>query len=231
MLDFDRFEVLTFDCYGTLVDWESGILGAVWPVLRAHGLELADGAVLERYARLERQAEAGVYRSYREVLRTVVDALATGLGFTPSDPERLSLERSFPDWEPFPDTVEALRALGTRYALAVISNVDNDLFAITAGKLQVEFHHVITAEDSRAYKPSLDAFRNALERLAVPEDRILHVAQSLHHDIVPAKRLGLSTVWVNRRHDREGFGATPAAQAQPDLEVPNLGELASRMGL
>lgn len=232
MLDFQRYEVLSFDCYGTLIDWESGILGALQPLLQRHGLALRDEEVLELYAELEAQAEQREPRpKYREVLREVVRQFGARLGFLPTPAEVDSLAESLPNWRPFPDTVEALRALKRRFKLAIISNVDDELFASSARHLGVEFDWVITAEQAGSYKPELEIFKFALRRIGLPPERILHVAQSIYHDIIPAKKLGLATVWVNRSKGREGFGATPRAHGEPDLEVPDLGRLVSLMGL
>ncbi len=233
MLDFSRFEYLTFDCYGTLIDWETGILAAFGPVLNARGListpaissELAE-TVLEWYGDLEAHAEAGEYKLYKEVLREVVRGIASRLDFTPSSEEENVLVSSLKHWPPFPDTVDALKQLATRYKLAVISNTDNDLFAETARTLQVPFAQVITAEMARSYKPSLNNFELALDIIPVCRQKILHAAQSLYHDIGPAKFLGISNVWVNRRAGKLGLGATAPATATPDLEVPSLRSLA-----
>jgi 2-haloacid dehalogenase len=135
------------------------------------------------------------------------------------------------DWQPFPDTVEALQTLKERYKLAIISNVDDGLFALTACHLQVEFDWIITAEQAGTYKPSPNNFALALERIGMAPEKVVHVAESLFHDHVPAKKLGLSTVWVHRRANKGGFGATPPANAEPDLEVPDLKSLVSAMGL
>ncbi len=226
-LDLSRFECLTFDCYGTLIDWETGILNAVRPILEARRRRLSDAGILELYAALEGQEEAGDYRSYREILHSVMARMAARLGFTASDNETRAIADSLPTWQPFPDTIPALRRLKARYRLAIISNVDDDLIAATARRLEVPFDHVITAQQARSYKPSLNNFRLALDRIALPPERILHVAQSLYHDIAPAKQLGLATVWVNRRAGKHGSGATPPAEAQPDLQVPDLATLAS----
>ena len=222
MLPFERFQALTFDCYGTLIDWESGILSALRPVLSRHGIETTDDEVLAAYAASEERAEGGAYRPYREVLREVMLAVGDRFGFTPAAEERDRLAASIEGWPPFPDTIEALRLLKRRYRLAILSNIDDDLFTATARRLEVPFDEVITASQVRSYKPRPAHFETALERLGLQRDRLLHVAQSLFHDIAPAHRLGLSTVWVNRRHDREGFGATPRGDARPDLELPDL---------
>ncbi len=225
MLDFRRFGWLTFDCYGTLIDWETGILNAVKPILAAYGRNMTDQEILETYAQLEANAEAGVYKTYREVLEEVVRGFGTIQRFRPTDREVRSLPEAVKDWRPFADTVEALRALKARYRLAIISNVDDDLFAATSGRLEVPFDAVITAQQARSYKPALNNFRVAMERISASADKILHVAQSLYHDVAPAKSLGLTTVWVNRRAGRAGGGATVPTAAAPDLEVPDLASL------
>jgi 2-haloacid dehalogenase len=226
MLDFDRFTYLTFDCYGTLIDWERGILAALRPVLDLHGIAIADDAALELYGELESAAERGPYRAYRDLLATVMDGFGERLGFVPSADERGALAMSVGDWPPFPDTVEALRALTDRFRLVILSNIDDDLFALSARHLGVTFAAVVTAQQVGSYKPDPRNFRTLLARLGTTPDRVLHVAQSLFHDIAPANVLGLTTVWVNRRHDRPGSGATPPATARPDLEVPDLRTLA-----
>jgi 2-haloacid dehalogenase len=226
MLDFHRFRVLTFDCYGTLIDWESGILAALRPLMAAHGKSLADEKLLELYGELEAEAEAGEYQSYRKILEAVARGFGRRLGFEASEQAARSLPESLKNWKPFPDTVAALRELKSRFKLAIVSNTDDDLFADTARLLQVPFDWVITAQQARSYKPSHRNFKMALERIALPPDEVLHCAQSIYHDIVPARALGLATVWVNRR-GAKGGGATKAAQGQPDLEVPDLKTLAA----
>jgi 2-haloacid dehalogenase len=227
MLDFSRFWVLTFDCYGTLVDWEAGIFGALRPILAAHGISMGDSALLELYGELETKAETGEFRPYRQVLQSVVRSFGERLKFTPTEAEVQSLPASVARWQAFPDTVAALRKLASRYRLAVISNIDDDLFATTAPKLEITFEHVITAQQARAYKPSLNNFKLAQERIAVPTEHWLHVGQSVYHDVLPAQSMGIATVWVKRPSPRTGVGAVKAAKGQPDLEVPDVATLAS----
>ncbi len=226
MLDFSRFQVLTFDCYGTLIDWESGIFSALRPVLAANGKTLSDSALLELYSELEAKAEQGDFRSYREVLQSVVRGFGERLGFAPNQAEVRSLPESMAHWLPFADTVAALRRLKTRYKLAIISNVDDDLFTHSAPKLGVAFDFVVTAQQARAYKPSLKIFDLARERIGVSSEHWLHVGQSIFHDVLPAKSLGIATVWVNRLSPRPGAGAAKAASGEPDLVVPDLRTLA-----
>ncbi len=229
MLDFQQYSVLTFDCYGTLIDWERGIVTALRPVLERHGLSLSDDEVLEVFGEQESPIQSGEFLRYRDVLTLVMDGVAERFGITLSPDERTALAESVGDWPPFPDTVEALQDLARTFKLVIISNVDDDLFAQSAKHLKVDFADVITAEQVGSYKPNRRNFEVALDRLGrigASADQVLHVAQSLFHDIEPANEIGLTTVWVNRRHDRPGFGATPAATAQPDLEVPDLATLA-----
>ena len=227
MLDFSRFEILTFDCYGTLINWETGILSALHRVLSAHGQKIDDAALLKLYGDFEQLSEQGEFHSYREVLQSVVRRFGAQLGFSPTMDETRSLPDSLPTWEPWPDTVAALRQLSARYRLAILSNVDDDLFATTRPKLGVGFAEVITAQQAQAYKPSLKIFELALSRINAPAHRVLHVGQSIYHDVVPAQALGLATVWVNRPSIRPGVGAVKTAEARPDLEVSSLAELAA----
>jgi 2-haloacid dehalogenase len=224
--DFSRFSWLTFDCYGTLIDWDSGILSTVRPILAAHGRNLSDTGILELFAAIERAEEAGEYQTYRQVLEAVITKMAARLVFRISTEEVRSLPESLGDWPPFPDTVAALRKLKLRYKLAVISNTDDDLFARTAVHLEVPFDAVITAQQARSYKPSLNNFRLALARLAVPPGQVLHVAQSLYHDIGPANEMGIASVWVNRQ-GRAGASGGAAGLAKPDLMVPDMETLAA----
>src|SRR5580692_1524412 len=204
-LDFNRFEFLTFDCYGTLIDWETGLLSALHRILSAHGKKIDDATLLELYGNFEQLSEQGVFHPYREVLQSVVRQFGDELGFVPTAEEVRSLPDSLTLWRPWPDTVAALRRLKSRYRLAILSNVDDDLFAATRPQLEVEFDEVITAQQAQAYKPSLEIFELAL---------------------APIQALGLATVWVNRPSARPGVGAVKTAHAEPDLEVSSLAELA-----
>ena len=226
MLDLTRFKILTFDCYGTMIDWESGIFSALLPILAAHKKNIPGSALLELYSELEGSGEQGEYLRYRDVLQSVVRGFGERLGFSPTDAEVHSLPESLTRWQPFPDTVEALRKLKTRYQLAVISNIDDDLFATTAPKLGVAFDHVVTAQQAGCYKPCMRIFKLAEERIGVNRGQWLHVGQSIYHDVIPAHSLGVATVWVNRPSPRLGAGATMTAAGKPDLEVSNLKTLA-----
>ena len=226
-LDFDAFDVLTFDCYGTLIDWERGLLEALRSPLAAHGIADTDDRLLESFARHEAELEGGHYRPYREVLGGVLDALLAERGATARADERQAFGGSVMDWPAFPDSAAALARLHERFSLGVITNCDDDLFAASEEKLGLTFDWVVTAQQTRRYKPNPRGFELMFERVGLPTSRILHVAQSLFHDHVPAKRLGLSTVWVDRRAGRPGSGATPPAEATPDLVVPDMATLAA----
>jgi 2-haloacid dehalogenase len=220
--DFGRFEVLTFDCYGTLIDWETGILRALRTALGTQARNVPDDELLTRYAAHEAPAEAGPYLPYRTILARAARAVVSELDATLDDDAAAAFADSVGDWPAFTDSAEALRLLQTRFRLGVITNCDDDLFGRSNQRLGVQFEWVVTAEQAGSYKPNPRNFEVALGRIGVPRDRILHTAQSLFHDHVPAKRLGLSTAWINRRHDRPGSGATPPAEATPDLEAPDM---------
>jgi len=225
-LDFSRFQVCSFDCYGTLVDWESGILSVLRPLVQEHGHDLDDTSILALFAELERDAEGREYQPYRKILEGVVWGLGKVLKFNPTAAEAHALPESLPNWSPFEDTSLVLRALKRQYKLAVISNVDDDLFAATQVRVGIEFDFIVTAQQAQAYKPSLKIFQFAEERMHVSRDCWLHAAQSIYHDVIPAESLGIATVWVNRPSVRPGAGAAAAASAHPDLEVTNLAALA-----
>ncbi len=230
-MDFGRFTHLTFDCYGTLMDWEAGILAALQPLIAKHGVTASEEQLLRLYTQFEAQQESGAYQPYRRVLERVTEQIASELGFTLSAEERETLPASVGDWPPFPDTAQALGRLKTRYRLVILSNIDDALFAETQKRLPVPFDAVITAEQVGSYKPAHGHFLTALERLGVPREQILHVAQSRYHDHVPAQALGFAGVWVNRPSRLAATGLSLSVQITPDLEVPDLQTLVTQMGL
>ncbi len=229
-LDVDRFEALTFDCYGTLIDWEAGLLDAFRPILAAHDVTLDDEELLVRYAAHEARLEAGPYLRYRALLAEALRGVATELGFEPTDEEAAAFGGSVVDWPAFPDSPAALERLARRFKLGVLTNCDGDLFAASHARLGVAFDWIVTAEQVGSYKPSEANFGALFDRLAadgVARDRILHVAQSLYHDHAPAKRLGMTTVWIDRRQGRAGPGATPPSDAVPDATYPSMAAFAA----
>ncbi len=226
MLDFDRYTVLTFDCYGTLIDWEGGLLSALRPMFNNREIRASDNSILEAYAEVESQLQSGEWKMYRQILRECVAGLGLRFDFWPTASEMDALPNSVQFWQPFPDTIEALRRLKSRYRLAIISNIDDDLLAGSLRRLEVQFDHIITAQQVKSYKPSHNNFTQALQTIGAPREQVLHVAQSIFHDIVPSRALGINNVWVNRRKGLSGSGATFPAEGQPDLEVPDLKSLA-----
>jgi 2-haloacid dehalogenase len=226
MIDFSKLEFLTFDCYGTLIDWETGILSVLHRTMLAHSISLPDAEILRLYGDFEAEAEQSPYREYREVLRSVVRSYGMQFSFSPTNEEVEALPDSLPKWLPWPDTVSALQKLQTRYKLAVISNIDDDLFRLTQRNLSVTFQSVTTAMQARCYKPALDIFSLALGRTGSSPEKVLHVGQSIYHDVLPAKSLGMPTVWVNRPSRRDGVGAVKKVGGTPDMEVRNLETLA-----
>ena len=228
MLDFSRFEWLSFDCYGTLVDWESGISTAVDDVLRSHGAHRSRAEILALFADVEpRVQNSQDFLEYRGVLRRTMAAIGSEWGIQCTESDLDCLADTLPAWPVFADVTDALQALKARYKLAVISNVDDDLFAGTAHALNIDFDVVVTAEQARSYKPSLHNFDIASRRMAVRKDEWLHVAESLFHDIEPANKLGITCVWVNRAGRG---GGTRRTEAVPDLVVPDLATLAEFVG-
>ena len=232
MLDFKQFEWLSFDCYGTLIDWETGISDAAGAALRSHDIHMSRSEILELFAEVEPQIQDGSgYLEYRRVLRRVMAMIGVKLEFQFTESDLTCIADTLPSWPIFADTVPSLRAMKSRYKLAIISNVDDDLFAETAKVLEVPFDTVVTAQQVRSYKPDHRNFHTALERMSIDKSRWLHIGESLYHDIEPANQLGIASVWVNRGHDREGAGATRPTDAKPDLEAPDLATLVELMGI
>lgn len=232
-MDFTGYEALSFDCYGTLIDWEAGLVAVLGPWAKRSGLALADEQLLTAYAAHEMAAEAEYPADlYPDILTGSFRRLGAELGIEVSDEDAAALATSVPDWPTFADSADALRLLSQRAKLLILSNVDRASFAASNARLGVEFAAVLTAQDVGSYKPSprnFAALTAQARRLGIGEGRLLHVAQSLFHDHVPAKQAGLPTVWINRRHDRPGWGATPApaAQVRPDAEFGSMAAFAA----
>ena len=225
-LDPDAFDLLTFDCYGTLVDWERGIIAGVQAVCAAHGRSAGAAAILTAFGDAEHVVQGERYRTYREVLALTLVEVGSALGFSPSAAECDAFAASVGDWPPFPDTVDALRRLGARFRLGIVSNVDDDLFAETRKRLGIDFDWVVTAQQVGSYKPATAHFEEMAARSGIARKRTLHVAQSLFHDIAPASALGYATVHVKRKSRGGATGATPTSTARPDAEVPDMAGLA-----
>ena len=226
-------EALSFDCYGTLIDWEAGLLAVLTPWARDHQLSLTPGQLLEVYAECEAQAVQQTPAAlYPDILAAGMRAVGERLGVAVDDEQARRLAVSVPEWPAFPDSAAALAALSQRYKLLILSNVDRASFAASNARLGVRFDAVITAEDIGSYKPAAANFAALLERaaeLGIAPGGLVHVAQSLFHDHVPAKRAGLATMWIDRRRGRDGGGATPppAEQVQPDWVFASLADFAA----
>lgn len=225
------FKALSFDCYGTLIDWETGIGEALQLLLARSGLSLDRDSVLEAFARHEAAQETATPTlPYPEVLAAVHARLAREWGVEPSHAEGQTFGRSVGDWPPFPDSAPALRYLKQHYQLVILSNVDRQSFAATNRRLEVSFDHVFTAQDIGSYKPSLRNFEYLVAGLAkagIRKHEILHVAESLFHDHAPANRMGIASTWIHRRAGKQGHGATHPPETMPryDFRFTSLAEL------
>jgi 2-haloalkanoic acid dehalogenase type II len=218
MESFD-FDVITFDCYGTLIDWEGGMVRAFQSEAEADGRSLNAPDIVEAYMAEEPVVESAGYKPYREVLAETALRVASRLGW-PLEPERAGfLARSLPEWQPFPDTNTALERLASRFNLGLLSNIDDDLLAVTRRHFSVEFDLIVTAQQVKSYKPGFAHFQEALARIS--GKRLLHAAQSYFHDVVPASGLGIPVVWVNRKGETLQEG-----RPHPTCIVPDLASLA-----
>ncbi|MGQ0662199.1 MAG: HAD hydrolase-like protein [Pseudomonadota bacterium] len=228
------FECLTLDCYGTMIDWELGIKTALRPWAEHRRLPAADDQLLALFGQLESEEEARHPElPYPHILRNAHLRMAERLGMPADETAAREFGESVKDWPAFPDSPEALAYLARQYKLVVLSNVDRGSFKHSNEKLGVTFFAVYTAEDIGSYKPSIVNFRYALDKLAargVGHSRILHTAQSLFHDIVPASQVGLATMWIDRRHGRDGWGATPppGIDVKPNFTAASLADFAAQ---
>jgi len=204
-----QFDIVTFDCYGTLIDWESGIADAFLRAAREDGIELRRAEVLRAYESIEPVVERERYRAYRDVLTESAFRVARALGWPLALERATFLANSLRDWKPFDDTNPALiRLRDAGYRLGILSNIDDDLLLATRRHFTVGFDLIVTAQQVRSYKPGHAHFLAARE--AIGDARWLHTAQSNFHDVVPANTLGIPSAWVNRRGDAALPGGTPA---------------------
>ena len=227
------YDVLTFDCYGTLIDWETGIVAALQPLLAKAATPLAKDAVLESFARHEAAQEAETPDMlYSDLLAAVHRRLANEWGLAADEADHTCFGASVKDWPAFPDSAESLAYLKQHYKLVILSNVDRNSFAASNARLGVSFDAIYTAQDIGSYKPDLANFHYMLAHLAelgIAKSAILHTAQSLFHDHAPAKAVGLASAWIDRRHATEGFGATmaPPAGAAYEFRFTSMADMAA----
>nr|WIE90261.1 haloacid dehalogenase type II [Mesorhizobium sp. WSM4875] len=216
------FKALTFDCYGTLIDWESGMIEGLKPLTERAGGRLSRDEILEAHARQESSQQNWTpARRYRDLLPIVYKRLAEEWGVVATAEECIAYGESVKDWPAFADSAEALRYLKQHYKLIILSNVDNKSFSFSNKKLGVDFDAIYTAEDIGSYKPSARNFDYMLEKLAtigVEKSQVLHTAESMFHDHAPANRVGLASCWIYRRHADQGFGATMHPGDMPNVD-------------
>jgi 2-haloalkanoic acid dehalogenase type II len=215
---------ISFDCYGTLVDWESGISTFLTQTFKEKGVIVDVGEVLRAREDIEFELIQGAYRSYREILSlSLKEAFYRfSVPYSGSDGERLA--ESVPSWPVFTETRPALERLGERSRLAIISNIDNDIIEKTRSNIGAGFQLVVTAQDARAYKPSTKPFELARRKLDCKPSEVLHVSSGFRYDIPPARKLGFRTAWINRKHEKK-----PSRQ-RADYEFDGLTQLAEALG-
>jgi 2-haloacid dehalogenase len=221
--EINKKKFMTFDCYGTLIDWETGILNTIQPILNNHGVNISNENILKLYSEFESKAEQHEFVNYKSVLTKVMKMFLSKFKIDVHENEN-KLIQAIKQFEPFPDAIESLKKIKEKFTIGVISNVDNDLFEFSANKLKIKIPYVITSEDVSSYKPSENNFIKALEIMDAKAEDTVHVAQSVYHDILPASKLGITTVLVLRSKMNKGFGATPDLHSNPDLIISDLEE-------
>lgn len=212
-MEIKHKKVLTFDCYGTLIDWEQGIIESLKPILTAQNVKISDEEILFQFGQTEHIVQARSPKLlYNKVLEEVLYSIGDTYQFQPTHTQAQTFSSSIKNWLPFPDTVAALQKLENHFKLIIVSNVDNTSIAMTLPYLKVRFHRIITAQEIGAYKPDEKVFKFVFDKLSnedISKQEILHVAESLFHDHVPAQKLHLDSIWINRRFNKSNPGATP----------------------
>jgi 2-haloalkanoic acid dehalogenase type II len=220
----EPYDIITFDCYGTLIDWEAGIISAFQSEAAKDRVALRGDQIIEAYAAEEPAVESQQYRSYHEVLWETASRVAAKLGWNLRPEQAGFLAASLPEWQPFPDTNPALERLARRFQLGILSNIDDDLLGATRRHFTVDFGLIVTAQQVKSYKPGIAHFNEAIARAG--EKRLLHAAQSYFHDVVPTSKFGIPVVWINRKGSRVEPGGPV-----PTHEVRTLAELANLLGV
>jgi 2-haloacid dehalogenase len=220
-MDYQKIRLLSFDCYGTLIDWKESILSILESFFKDTPLNFSREELFIAFLEADRKMISDSYLSYKEILAQVIESMAEDLRFSIDPASRYLLSDLFSEWKPFPDTIRSLKQLKEKFQLAIISNVDDELFSVSNELLEVDFDFIVTAQQIGSYKPDHRNFQRALEVFGIEKEEHLHVAQSIFHDIIPANQLGLNTVWVNRYGEPERTDPIE----YPDLEVPDLQSL------
>jgi len=234
MGDFDEFQALSFDCYGTLIDWETGIRTALGRWAASQEIDVSPDELIGWFSEIETvvEQERSPALQYPEVLAETLRRIGARCGAAVTEDDARAFGTSVPEWPAFPDSTDALSRLKKRFRLIIVSNVDKASFAASNAVLGVEFDRVITASEVGAYKPSPPHFEElfaSLPAMGVRRSELLHVAQSLFHDHEPAARYGLASVWIDRRHDQKGPGATPSPttdSVRPRWRFPTMASFA-----
>jgi 2-haloacid dehalogenase len=215
-------QYMTFDCYGTLIDWETGLIRSIEPILKKYEKRIKPLEILSLYSKFESEAENKKFVKYSEILIEVMEKILLSYNIDPAPGDERSLVNGIKQFKPFKDTIDALKIFRQKYKLGLVTNTDNDIFEITNKTLEVNFDYVLTSEDIRCYKPATRFFLKMIEDLKCRPQEIVHVAQSIYHDIQPVKKLGIMSVHINRSEYRQRFGATPEAAGKADMVVDDL---------
>lgn len=229
MGEYDGYAALSFDCYGTLIDWEAGISEALGRWAERRGVVAAAGELLGLFSEFETAIQSlSPAAAYPQILEETLRCIGARLGVPVDESDAAQFGRSVADWPPFRDSHTALRRLGERFRLVIVSNVDRHSFAASREALGVDFDRIITADEVGAYKPAdahFEALFRWLDEEGIARSALLHVAQSLYHDHEPAQRFGLDSVWIDRRAGQAGWGATPppsTSEVRPTWAFPSL---------
>lgn len=224
-----NYKYVSFDCYGTLIDWEKGILTYFNTLFQKHGVTISDVEILKNYARFEADAEHGTYKPYREILAEVLQQFCTLVGINHSQIDPQGLAESVKVWPAFEDSHDALVHLQSKYKLVIISNIDDDLFAHSEAILGIKFDHVYTAMQMKSYKPNVYNFDYVQQALSLTDQNWLHVAQSIYHDHAPISTKGIDSVWIKRQSRAGDQGIAPVTDFIPKIVYPTMKDFAENM--
>jgi len=221
---FKGKKYITFDCYGTLIDWEGGITEALKKLSEKNGFDLDFTNISDKYIKVELQVESEQYRKYHDILQLSAKKLLKQIGFNISDEDALEFADSIYDWQPFPETHGVLAELKRKgYKLIILSNIDNEIIKMSIKLMGIDFDGVVTAEEVGSYKPAHGHWEEMLRRFKAKKEEVLHVAASYIHDIIPAKEQGFDAIWINRNNEQ------PTREIKPDLEFKDLSPLSETL--